>query len=419
MGHYLRFIIISAAILLFSLPAARAGVSLPPDVSLTGFLLNNFSIDTSHRNPDGSDFKLAEQRLELNLQAWRGPFTLYVKQDAFYDDIAGGTPTPDTREAYLDFTSSKWGMRIGRQVITWGVGDLLFINDVFPKNYAAFYSGRPLEYLKDGVDGAKIGFYPGFASFDLVVVPFFTPDTLPSPNRFWQFIPPIPPSSITNGNGEPSTNFNNSQVALRAYREIAGLDVSAYYYRGFFSQPSEIPENPSVPTRLIRLYPQLSDYGASAQGNVWGGVLSLEIGYYDSMQSGINPAVTPSQIRSLIGYQKELWKDFTVGVQYYREDMQDRSEYVEALPPGYPVDDRELTTIRLTQFLRHQTLRLSFFAFYSPSSGDYMLNPEIKYAFSDHVWAALGENTFGGAKNTQFGQFARDDNTYVQVEYTF
>ncbi len=24
-------------------------------------------------------------------------------------------------------------MRIGRQVITWGLGDLLFINDVFPE----------------------------------------------------------------------------------------------------------------------------------------------------------------------------------------------------------------------------------------------------------------------------------------------
>jgi hypothetical protein len=41
-------------------------------------------------------------------------------------------------------------------IITWGVGDLLFINDVFPKDWESFFSGRPPEYLKLGVDGALV-----------------------------------------------------------------------------------------------------------------------------------------------------------------------------------------------------------------------------------------------------------------------
>jgi len=36
----------------------------------------------------------------------------------------------------------------------------------------------------------------------------------------------------------------------------------------------------------------------------------------------------------------------------------------------------------LTQFLIYQTMRLSFFAFYSLSVGDYLLNPEIKSEFT-------------------------------------
>lgn len=49
-----------------------------------------------------------------------------------------------------------------------------------------------------------------------------------------------------------------------------------------------------------------------------------------------------------------------------------------------------------------------------------MLNPEIKYNFSDHIWAALGANLFGGRKNTtHFGQFAKDDNVYTQIRYEF
>lgn len=49
-----------------------------------------------------------------------------------------------------------------------------------------------------------------------------------------------------------------------------------------------------------------------------------------------------------------------------------------------------------------------------------MLNPEIRYNFLDHVWAALGANVFGGDKLwTEFGQFRKDNNTYVQVRYEF
>jgi hypothetical protein len=68
----------------------------------------------------------------------------------------------------------------------------------------------------------------------------------------------------------------------------------------------------------------------------------------------------------------------------------------------------------------HQTLRLSFFAFYGLSDRDYMLNPEVKYNLTDSVWIALGGNVFGGEKKyTQFGQFAKNDNVYTQIRYEF
>ncbi len=129
-----------------------------------------------------------------------------------------------------------------------------------------------------------------------------------------------------------------------------------------------------------------------------------------------------SQTRFLIGYQRQIWEDFTVGVQYYGEYMHNHSNYTKNLPQGFPQESQlyQLTTVRLTQFLMHQTLRLSFFAFYSPSAGDYMLNPEIKYNFSDHVWSAIGANIFGGGnQGSQFGQLDKNDNIYLQVRYEF
>ncbi len=407
-------------VLLFSVFCALSSV-FAADISLHGFLQGNYSADTTSSNPDGGDFKLAEERLQLKLEASKDPFHIFVKTDGWYDHIDQRWDS-DLREGYVDYTASKWDTRIGRQVITWGVGDLLFINDVFPKDYEAFFSGRPLEYLKKGIDGAKIGIYPGFASFEVIAIPFFTPNVFPSSNRFWMF-DPMP--GITNQpKTEQPVTLGNTEFAVRAYREIAGFDASLYYYRGFFRQPSMLPDNPFMPTRLRLFFPRLSVYGASAQGRALDGVLSLEAGYYESREDrdGTNPMIPNSQTRFLIGYQRQMWEDFTIGLQYYVEYMHNYPAYVSNLPAGFPKDRRyyDLASVRLTQFLMQQTLKLSLFAFYSPSVGEYFMNPEIKYNFTDHIWAAIGANIFGGGNQaSQFGQFTKDDNAYVQVRYEF
>jgi hypothetical protein len=391
------------------------------DVSLHGFLQGNYSADTASSNPDGGDFKLAEERLQLKLDVSKEPFHLFIKTDGFFDHIDERGDV-ELREGYADYTANKWDVRIGRQIITWGVGDLLFINDVFPKDFAAFFSGRPLEYLKKGIDGAKIGIYPGFASFEFIAIPFFTPNTFPSPDRFWMF---DPMSGVTDREKvKPGVTLGNTEFAVRAYRDIAGFDASLYFYRGFFRQPSMMPDNPTMPTKLTLFFPKLSVHGASLQGRGLDGVLSLEAGYYDSREdrSGTNPMIPNSQTRFLIGYQRQIWEDFSIGLQYYVEYMHNYSAYVNSLPSGFPKDRKyhDLTSVRLTQLLIHQTMRLSFFAFYSPSVGDYLLNPEIKYNFTDHIWAAIGSNIFGGGNHASyFGQLDKNDNIYVQVRYEF
>ena len=40
----------------------------------------------------------------------------------------------------------EWGnafdVKIGQQVLTWGTGDYVFLNDLFPKDYPSFFAGR-------------------------------------------------------------------------------------------------------------------------------------------------------------------------------------------------------------------------------------------------------------------------------------
>lgn len=50
------------------------------------------------------------------------------------------------------------------------------------------------------------------------------------------------------------------------------------------------------------------------------GIGNVELAYYDSRKdrSGCDPFVRNSEFRLLVGYEQEVAKDFTAGIQYYR-----------------------------------------------------------------------------------------------------
>jgi hypothetical protein len=388
--------------------------------------MGNYSWRTSGQKPEGKegdDFLLAEERFRLDVFGWAESIeaSIRFKGGLLYDHVAEKFDT-DLREVYLDYTTADFDFRLGRQIVTWGVGDLLFINDVFPKDYVSFFSGRPLEYLKKGVGGLRTRYSSALINAEFLVIPFFEPNNLPESDRFLLF-DPFPEIPLRKKE-EPNTTLENTQLALRLYRRIKDFDVSAYAYRGFWLTPNMKPDDLTAPTRVITFYPDLSVYGLSAQGGALGGVLSFETGFYQSREDegGKNPFIRNSQIRFLIGYQRQLWEDFTAGVQYYSEYMLYHDEYVENLPEGVSKLDeyRDITTVRLTQLLMYQTLKLSFFAFYSPSNEDYMIIPEVKYNFTDELSAALGANIFGGPEDApNFGQFDKSDNIFTVIKYEF
>jgi hypothetical protein len=78
------------------------------------------------------DFVLGEGRARLELSPRGDRWALSAKAELIYDAV-GGDVDGELREGYLDVKFPALDLRVGRQVITWGVGDLIFVTDVFPK----------------------------------------------------------------------------------------------------------------------------------------------------------------------------------------------------------------------------------------------------------------------------------------------
>ncbi|MFH1362711.1 MAG: hypothetical protein ABIH45_00685, partial [Candidatus Omnitrophota bacterium] len=281
------------------------------------------------------------------------------------------------------------------------------------------------EYLKIGTDSLKLDVYSDIVSAEVVIMPFFEADDLPSVGRFHFFDPyPNIPNRELEKPDSAFENFGNMEYALRLYRYIGDFDVSAYAYKGFFRTPGMKADNFISPATISLFYPELAVYGLSAQRSALGGIVSTEYGYYDSLddRGGKDPGISNSQSKLLIGYQKAFPADFTVGVQYYGELMHKYSRYKDNLPSAFAKGDQlhQYITLRLTKLLKYQALKLSLFSFYSPDNEDFLIIPEISYNFTDNLQTMLGANIFGGVdNNTALGQHDKNDNVYITVKYNF
>jgi hypothetical protein len=338
-------------------------------------------------------------------------------------DLENGDGALDLREASILYRAASWAdVKAGRQILTWGTGDLIFINDLFPKDWNSFFIGRDLEYLKAPSDGVKVSFYTASANLDVAYTPKFDPDRYIDGRRISYYHPAL---GEVVGRNEPlnidDSNdwFGDDEVAARLYWNTGSWEMALYGYNGFWKSPNGIDGSTGNFT-----FPQLTVLGTSARGPVWDGIGNAEVGYYDSNddQDGSDPQVRNSEWRALLGYERELAPDLTSSVQYYLEQMDDYGNYLDTLPPGSPPKDskRHVVTLRLTRLAMDQNMILSLFNFYSPSDEDGYLRVSSLYKMTDSLRFELGGNFFYGEEDhTFFGQFKDATNIYAGVRTGF
>lgn len=399
--------------LLYVLPVAA-------EPMVDGFLQTHIAARTWKDDcPAGTkcDYPWSELRGQIKLEDRSNDgSSAYVGRFDFLHDATMHSISLTPRELYGDLTGQTASLRAGRQVITWGVGDLLFINDIFPKDWVAMYTGQPVQNLKLGSDALKLNAFPGSMTVELVASRFRA-DIIPDTRRFI-YADPLP-VVLPRHTIRPDDDPGDMDLAVKTSGYLDNWELAGYASHSHYRTPAWRITGGD----LVGTYPRLRTLGASLTGPVTGGVLSLEAGYYDSAEDrpGTDPAVENSQFRGLVGYSHQLWEDGTLGVQFYNEWMQDYGAYRATLPTGFPAKDRvrNVETIRFTQLFAHQTVTFNLFAFLGATEGDRYVIPSLRYALTDNLWAEVGANVFGGNHDGSFGSMYRNQNVYGTVRYAY
>ncbi len=352
-----------------------------------------------------------EQRLQV-LAEWQPleSVGISVRADALNDAAIGATRLL-AREAYLDYRmSSQVSVRAGRQVITWGVGDYLFVNDIFPKNYDAFFTGKPFDHMKEAVDGIKLNAFAGDTELEFVLA---RPrqDAAPAGERFIATAMPagVPVTSADGRGGD---------VALRLARKFGRWDAAVYAAR-YRSRDAGMS---ATGAGLLRESVLTRHAGASATGNIGSGVVLAEIAYSksDVKAGGMNPFMPGERFKALLGYSREVGQDLNVILQYHHEAELDYDAYRAALAPAVVAVDRIQQTayLRVQKRMFHQTLGLGIQLFASFDGGKYA-NPFVSYSIADGLNLEAGANVFDGPATSRYGMMRHDKNVYASLRYSF
>lgn len=413
------------------------GLCLPGVVSaqwdpVRGFAEVDYGVKVSDDTTKRDSYNMLEQRLQLKTSYYfQGNNYLADKQAAFnfkgdltLDEYYDGRTDFELREANLAWTPFDMvEAKAGRQVLTWGTGDYLFINDLFPKDYESFFIGRDDEYLKKPSDALKLSFYPRWASVDFVVMPYFTPNTIATGDRlsfFDSFQGGIAGVDSDRDIRSPAFRMSNNEYALRMYKTFGSNEAALYYFRGFDKNPRSYADE--MARQLM--YERLDVYGWSLRGPFAGGIGNVEMGYYNSRQDtdGTNRTIENSFYKALAGYNKDLRDDWKIGLQYFYEQRLDYANYKDALLTNdyYWDEHRHLLTTRLTKLFKSQTVMASLFAFWSPTDRDGYLRPSVSYDMTDRWKLTFGANLpWGEDVITEFGQMQKNKNVFFRVKYSF
>jgi len=399
---------------------------------------------TAPSTKNAGNFSIGKTDFTGTFEAYMGNGTVLAEGTIGYDAITNSFQY-GINEAYIDYSDSFWGFRIGQQKAVWGKADGVNItNSVFPSDSTTLFNDDSAL----AVTAARVSFSGSFFTVDAYWIPFFKGTELPldEGNPLRKAL--IPDSVTMNvmeselvlpiqlGNlAKPELKLENSEYGLKASAYFSICDVSLYGFYGWDKTPLMNYKIQTVTNPLLKMeiptgitingeYKRLTMIGVDAAFPVGETVLRLESAFFPerSMQAstknimaGDENFVKQNQLMALAGidWMPSSW---TITAQYYCDVIMNKSDKIQrqdAYTHG--------ATLSVSKTLLQETLEFSLNGMIGFNAFDSVINFSTKYSLSDQIKLSAGTYVFlpGPEKDGEYGAFKDLSTIYLKCQYSF
>ena len=385
-------------------------------VQVKGFLDTYHAVRTEGR----ADWMASRTRARGELKLEKGAASLFLSLNATYNGILKERTGLELREAYLSYAKGNFDLRVGRQIVVWGVADALRVTDcVSPFDYTEFLA-QDYDDIRMPVNGLRAKYTRGSVTLEAVCNPVADFFVLPTDERNpWAIRLPSAPQPYTTDleSGKPEKKIKNMEFGGRASVNLSGIDFSVSALRTWNKLPALCPAL-SGDGRTLHIngqYRRMTMLGADCSLPVGQFVLRAEVAEYigEAQGRGLGQnAVRRNTLNALAGVDWYPGNDWNISVQYCHKytsgNLATLSVYRNA----------GLATARLSKELLHNTLKLSTFAYIDVASGGIFNRLSASYSLNDDIELTAGYDYFQANKG-KFAMYGKNSEAWVKMKYSF
>jgi len=379
---------------------------------------------------DNGDFAIIQQTLNLNFEK-RGKKVAFKANPMIYLYNADSINFR-LREIYADMYFKNFDLRIGKQQIVWGKADGVFITDIVsPLNLTEFLL-PDFDEIRTGVTAAKLDYYIGNNTVELIAIPQFTPTTRPDANSIWYIQPEFPaPTTFDWSKSTIKPSLENSELFLKYSAMTSKVDFdlmggytwddnpAMHVQKHFVIDTTTMPPSPYLQSLTITPeYHRLYVAGGSFSSEIKGVILRGEAAYYN----GKYFQTEDMQAKDAL-IQKD-YLNYVVGLDFSIGKVKMSGQFIQKYILDYSdgmVDDEinNMATGLIHYDMLRETLHLELFSYIGLTGEDALIRPKISYDFDDSFNILLGANIFVGDRAGQFGQYQDNTMVYTKIKYSF
>jgi hypothetical protein len=367
---------------------------------------------------DDHNFLNSKTRARLGLEVQGDNSALKIFADAVYNTVIKSQSGVGLYEAYGEYYTDFWDIRVGRQLLVWGKADGLRITDLLcPTDYTEFIA---LEFddVRIPINALRLRFLSDTVSFEMVSIPIFTPGVMP---------PEDSPYNTTTAQLDalgleldnpslPEKTIENMESAARISFYLPHIDfaVSALYlWDDFPTLRIETIEDQAVVTQHYhRFFALGAEFSVPLGDFVFRGEAAA---YFDRylQHADMSAASKTDMLNYLLGVDWYPGDNWTIMLQ---------ASSASILGDGSLLEQRKHTivsTLLMQKKLLREKLTLSNMTYMGFIDWDVFNRTSVEYALSDAFHIYIGFDLFAGDKEGTFGQYSDLSSVWLKAKYSF